>query len=162
MVHVAMRAQLRREGWSLIAGQFPGGSDDELPSLNVVDPTVARDLSPDPRRHSLGKLVPDLVALAHPTLLIVEAKVAYSVEDQEKLIAMLGRRRGDLLQALRALGRTRRIEGLEEPESLRIVPTLALCADHALPPLPAGFASIRAHSLSEADVVLPGLQGAVK
>jgi hypothetical protein len=160
MVHVSMREQLRQEGWLLIAGQFPGGSDDELPPLNVVDPELARDQSPDPRRHSLGKLVPDLVALSFPTLLIVEAKVAYSLEDQEKLARMLGPRRGDLLQALRILGQTKGIMALEEPESLQIVPTIAVRAGQSLPMLPPEFGIIRARSLSEADVSIPGLEGA--
>ena len=41
-------AVVRDGGWRLIAGQYPGGSDDELPALNIVDPTVARDNSPIP------------------------------------------------------------------------------------------------------------------
>jgi len=52
-VHVAMRRVPRGQGWLLVAGEFPGGSDHELYPPNVVDPMVAKDDSPDPRRHSL-------------------------------------------------------------------------------------------------------------
>jgi len=53
-IHLAMRQILIAQGWSLIAGELPGGSDHDLYPLNVVDPALARDRSPDPRRHSLG------------------------------------------------------------------------------------------------------------
>ena len=46
-VHVAMREFLKKEGWLLIAGEYPNGSDDELNVLNISDPTVARDLTRD-------------------------------------------------------------------------------------------------------------------
>jgi len=161
MVHVAMRSQLRKDGWRLVAGQYPGGSDDELSPLNIVDPAVARDLSPDPRRHSLGKLIPDLVALTDSVLLLIEAKVGYSDGDRQKLLELLGPRRNDLLRALRELGRVRGIAELAKPQELEIVPTLAQAADVAAPPLPDGFASIRAQSLSRASVVLPPPRGPV-
>ena len=74
-IHVVMRDVLRQKGWTLVAGEFPGGSDHELYPLNVVDPVVARDASPDPRRHSLGELIPDLVALRGANLFVGEAKV---------------------------------------------------------------------------------------
>jgi hypothetical protein len=161
MVHVAMRRQLREDGWQLIAGQYPGGSDDELSPLNVVDPAVARDSSPDPRRHSLGKLVPDLVALDDSVLLLVEAKVGYSEEDQAKLLTLLGPRRADLLLALRGFGRAKGIAELLEPESLEMIPALAQSADRPAPILPAGFAAIRAHSLSRASLDLPSARGVI-
>ncbi len=62
LVHYSVREFLRSKGWQLIAGQYPNGSDNELPPLNVLDPNLARDNSPDPRRHSKNKYVPDLVA----------------------------------------------------------------------------------------------------
>jgi hypothetical protein len=161
MVHVAVRTQLRSDGWKLVAGQFPGGSDDELSPLNIVNPAVARDGSPDPRRHSLGKLVPDLVALSDSVLLLIEAKIGYSEEDLQKLLEMLGPRREDLLRALRELARARRIAELATPEDFKLVPAMAQTADAPAPPLPDGFASIRAHSLSEASVVLPAEIGVI-
>ncbi len=150
-----MRSQLRSDGWTLLAGQFPGGSDDELPPLNVVDPEVARDLSPDPRRHSSGKLVPDLVALRESVLLVVEAKVGYSEDDRRKLLELLGPRRVDFFRALRELGRRRGVAELELPERLEIVPALAQSAARPVPPLSAGFGGIRARSLTEAEILLP-------
>ena len=58
-VHVAMREYLKSRGWLLIAGEYPNGSDDELSVLSISDPVVARDNSPDPRRHSSGEIIPD-------------------------------------------------------------------------------------------------------
>ena len=55
-VHVAMREYLKKKGWLLIAGEYPNGSDDELNVLSISDPSVARDNSPDPRRHSIGEM----------------------------------------------------------------------------------------------------------
>ena len=60
-VHVAMREYLKKEGWTLVAGEYPGGSDDELYVLSIMDPSVACDNSPDPRRHSEGEIIPDIV-----------------------------------------------------------------------------------------------------
>ena len=155
MVHVATRAQLRADGWRLIAGQFPGGSDDELSPLNVVDPVVARDRSPDPRRHSLGKLVPDVVALKDLTLLIVEAKVGYSEADRLKLLDLLSTRRIDLYRALREFAGVRGFPELLNPERLTIVPALAFV--RGTPPLESltTLAVIRARSLTAADIVMP-------
>ena len=85
-VHVAIRNYLKLQGWSLLAGQYPGGSDDELHVFNVFDPLLAKDESPDHRRHSFGKLVPDLIAFKDDTLLIIEAKPEYSASDKDCLL----------------------------------------------------------------------------
>lgn len=135
VVHLAVREYLRADGWTLIAGQWPGGSDDELHTLNIMDPTVARDRSPDPRRHSLDKLVPDVVAIRGETLLLVEAKPDYSEADLEKLERLLGPRRDDLHTALRTFGRERGFESLLQPELLVIRPALAFEAT-AIHPAP--------------------------
>lgn len=84
-IHVAMREFLKRHGWLLIAGEYPNGSDDELNVLSISDPAIARDNSPDPRRHSVGEIIPDLIAFKNGIILIIEAKPNYSVEDREKL-----------------------------------------------------------------------------
>ena len=65
----------------MIAGEYPNGSDDELNVLSISDPTVARDNSPDPRRHSFGEIIPDLIAYKDDVILIIEAKPNYSVDD---------------------------------------------------------------------------------
>lgn len=133
-----MRQYLSAGGWTLIAGQWPGGSDDTLHVLYVVDPAVARDLSPDPRRHSLDKFVPDVVALKDNTLLIVEAKPSYSQSDFDKLERLLGERREDLHAALRIFGHERGFPLLLEPQELAVRPALAFSATsrHSTPSPP--------------------------
>lgn len=100
-VHVAMREYLKKAGWLLIAGEFPNGSDDELNVLSISDPFVARDNSPDPRRHSNGELVPDLVAYKDDIVIIIEAKPAYSIDDKDKLIDLLTHKRNRLISSLK-------------------------------------------------------------
>lgn len=133
LIHVATRRYLRDGEWRLIAGQYPGGSDDDLHTLYVVDPIVARDHSPDPRRHSSGKLVPDIVALRGRTLMIVEAKVSYSVDDRDKLVYLLTDRRADLLAALHKFAVERRMGELLPVDTLELVPALAFGAHVAAP-----------------------------
>lgn len=99
-IHFSVREFLRNAGWQLVAGQFPNGSDVELPPLNVVDPALARDNSPDPRRHSMNKYVPDLVACKQKIMLLIEMDSHYSPKDERKLEKLLLERRSDLLTAL--------------------------------------------------------------
>lgn len=124
-IHVAMRRHLKKDGWKLVAGQYPGGSDDELYCLNITDPRLAKDGSPDPRRHSLNKIVPDLLAVKDNTLIIVEAKPNYSEDDFEKLQDLLGNRRVDLFSSLIKFSNDRAYPEISSPGSLKIVPCLA-------------------------------------
>lgn len=137
-IHLAMRRVLEDQGWLLVAGEFPGGSDHHLYPLNVVDPVVARDRSPDPRRHSLGELIPDLVALRGRDLFIGEAKVRYNRGDREKLERLVTVRRGDLLTVLRVFSKERRVSQLLPVETLVLRPTLVFRADKLVVPAPAG------------------------
>jgi len=123
-IHVAMRTILKSLGWTLIAGEFPGGTDHELHPLNVVDPELARDNSPDPRRHSLGELIPDIVAVKNNLLLIGEAKPRYSQSDQEKLDMLLNARRDDLLLALSTFANERNFPNLLPLERFTFCPLL--------------------------------------
>jgi Holliday junction resolvase len=123
LIHVAVRRFVRAQGWTLIAGQHPNGSD-ELPTLYIVDPTVARDNSPDPRRHSAEKQVPDLVAYKAGIMLLVELKPRFSAEDEAKLLDLLTNRRGDLLLALDAFLTVRRITLPTPTNQLTFVPCL--------------------------------------
>lgn len=123
-IHVAMRSVLKDSGWQLIAGEYPGGSDHDLYPLNVVDPSFARDGSPDARRHSLGELIPDLVALKGRDLLIAEAKVCYNLADQKKLENLLVQRRSDLLVALEKFALERGFPELLPVSTLRFHPVL--------------------------------------
>jgi hypothetical protein len=99
-IHLAIRKHLRQTGWTLLAGQFPGGSDHELKRLYLRDPEVARDNSPDPRRHSMASFVPDLVASRGVFLLLVEMKSEFSSEDLRKLRLIVDHRCADLRSAL--------------------------------------------------------------
>lgn len=123
-IHLYMRRILESCGWSLIAGEYPGGSDHELYPLNVVDRAVARDNSPDPRRHSLGELIPDIVALKGRFLLIGEAKVSYNDSDRQKLDYLLINRHDDLLAALGKFVHDRGFTQILPLSSLIFLPTL--------------------------------------
>lgn len=123
-IHRAMRRILRHKGWQLIAGEYPGGTDHELAPLNVTDPRVARDFSPAPRQHSLGELIPDLVALSGRLLLIGEAKPRYDASDEQKLRYLIEDRRVHLTAALAAFAKDRQCPELLPIESLEFVPCL--------------------------------------
>jgi len=149
-VHVAMRRVLKKRGWLLVAGEFPGGSDHELYPLNVVDPRVACDNSPDPRRHSLGELIPDLVALRGRLLLVAEAKVRYDSADAEKLALLVGERRTDLLQALEKFAVERRRPELLPVSTLEFRPTLVFVAGTPAPPVQPPFSYLRVQGRTSA------------
>lgn len=149
-IHVVMRDVLRQKGWTLVAGEFPGGSDHELYPLNVVDPVVARDASPDPRRHSLGELIPDLVALRGANLFVGEAKVSYNEGDRRKLEILLSQRRAHFISALRNFGKERGFPELLSPEKLIVHPVLIFRVDSKAPPPPDGFSYLRVISQREA------------
>lgn len=124
-IHFQVRNLLKQHSWILLAGQYPNGSDDEVPSLNIMDPELARDKSPDHRRHSKNKLVPDLVAQKGYKILVVEMKPKYSSEDEYKLFEMIHNRRNDFLTSLNALIETRKVETNSYPlEKLVVVPAL--------------------------------------
>lgn len=94
-VHLYIREHLKKNQWTLISGEYPNGSDDELYPLYVKDPEVARDNSPDPRRHSNNKLVPDLISYKNNILLVIEIKPKYSLSDETKLDNLLTERIND-------------------------------------------------------------------
>ena len=144
-----MRKFIVGKGWSLIAGEFPGGSDHELYPLNIVDPKVARDRSPDPRRHSQGEMIPDLVALRGRYLIICEAKVNYNEDDRIKLELLTSARKADLLLALSKFAIERQLPQLLPVESLVIVPTLVFRSSANAPPIQAGLSYLRIHGPSE-------------
>lgn len=144
-IHVAMRAFLRAQGFQLVAGEYPGGSDHELYPLNITDPIVARDNSPDPRRHSSGELIPDIVALKRRVLLIGEAKIAYSSGDFEKLLELVTTRRPHLLAALERFAAERQMPDLLPVATLQIIPMLAFSAAQPAPAPSAGFIHLRLH-----------------
>lgn len=152
LIHVAVRRFLRQSDWQLIAGQYPNGSDDELPTLYIVDPTVARDRSPDPRRHALDKIVPDIVAYARGILLLAEHKPRYSLEDEKKLENLLTLRRADLILALRALVDSGRVVIPIPVEQLIFVPCLGFAANSRFTPN-SSFCYFKVRDLNNVDFV---------
>lgn len=149
-IHLCMRKFLNQQGWKLVAGEYPGGSDHQLYPLNVVDPSLARDESPDPRRHSLGELIPDLVALRHRDLFIGEAKLQYDDDDRAKLTSLLGERKNHLLAALQAFALDRQVPELLPLESLVMHPVLVFLSDTDAPPPPPSFSYLRIINRNEA------------
>ena len=160
-IHLYMRNFLKRQGWQLVAGEYPGGSDHHLYPLNVVDPALARNDSPDPRRHSLGEQIPDLVALRNRSLFIGEAKLRYDDGDRAKLVSLLNERRNHLVAALQTFALERQVPDLLPVSTLVMHPVLVFRSDSvapAPPAPPAGFSYLRIVSRTEAyfDGVLGG------
>lgn len=153
-VHVAMREYLKNRGWLLIAGEYPNGSDDELNVLSVSDPTVARDNSPDPRRHSAGEIIPDLIAYKNGVILVIEAKPGYSIEDKEKLNHLLGNERSRLTSSLKKFSAGKRPYSNLDYDKAIYVPVLAYGspsakAAHRDP----GFGHICVKTLNDAELM---------
>ncbi|MDE2724754.1 MAG: hypothetical protein OXI59_15390 [Gemmatimonadota bacterium] len=127
-IHYSIRNYLRAQGWLLIAGQYPDGSDDELSALNITDPVVARDNSPDPRRHSQNKIVPDLVCSKNNVILIIEMKPSYSEMDEKKLVYLLTERYEDMVASLQDFLSAKEIVLERSIEEYTFVPCLAFSA----------------------------------
>lgn len=154
MIHVSMRRFLKREGWKLIAGEFPGGTDDELYVLSIVDPNIACDNSPDPRRHSVGELIPDLIATKDDMLLIIEAKCNYSLSDKEKLVYMLTEKKEYFYKSLIKFCKERKIDIDTDIRSLNLVPTLAFQDSNKIYSEDKGFAHIYIKNINEARMII--------
>lgn len=136
IIHYSVRQFLKNAGWQLIAGQYPDGSDDELPPLNIVDKALARDNSPDPRRHSMNKYVPDLVACKQRLVLLIEMKPTYSLSDEQKLETLISERYQDLLSALDDLIRQRRVKLTFPLGEISFVPCLGFGVSSSYKPNP--------------------------
>jgi len=100
------------------------------------DPTLARDHSPDHRRHSLNELTPDLLAYKSGVMLIVEMKPGFSRSDEDKLLEMIGPRKRDLVRALRDLLQHRKITLPERIDDLEYLPSLGMAASARRPTRP--------------------------
>lgn len=124
-VHVAMRFFLKNNGWLLIAGEYPNGSDDELNVLSISDPAVAKDNSPTPRQHSTGEFVPDLVAIKGNDILIIEAKPDYSISDKAKLLDLIFMKRERLIHSLEKFSMGKTQYSWIDYKSANYIPTLA-------------------------------------
>lgn len=80
-LYIALKSYLKINGWHLIAGQPPSGTD-HLPVLEIK--SQVGDV-----KGSRDSYKPDLVAVSTNTLLIVEIKPSYSANDDAKLIRTL-------------------------------------------------------------------------
>lgn len=153
-VHVAIREFLKNEGWLLIAGEYPNGSDDELNVLSISDPTVARDNSPDPRRHSSGEIIPDLIAHKNDVILIIEAKPNYSYDDKAKLNNLLENERSRLISSLQKFSVGKRQFRDINYRDAQYIPVLAYGnPSYDIAHYDSGFGHIYVKSLSEAKMV---------
>lgn len=154
LIHVAMREFLKKQGWTLIAGEYPGGSDDELFVFSVMDPAVARDNSPAPRRHSEGEIVPDLLAYKDGMILVIEAKPKYSAGDKRKLERLFNEKRQLLIDSLDQFCRSRHILPGIKIRQAKYIPALAFGnPDLKQIPEDAGFAHIYVKSLEEVQLI---------
>lgn len=153
-IHVAMREFLKQEGWLLIAGEFPNGSDDELNVLSISDPSVAKDHSPDPRRHSRGEIIPDLVAYKNEIVLIIEAKPKYSLDDKDKLTDLLSNKRNRLVTSLKDFSFGKSQFSQINYDNVNYIPVLAFANPTFLPPCKdANFGHIYVKSISEVRMI---------
>lgn len=153
-VHVVMRDFLKKEGWTLVAGEYPGGSDDELYVLSIMDPTVACDNSPNPRKHSKGEVVPDLLAFKDGLMLVIEAKPKYSLADKEKLRDLLVNKHKLLCDSLTKFCFERGLLRGVNFEKIRYIPVLAFGNEkYKVYDEEVGFAHIYIKSLNEAKIV---------
>ena len=125
LIHVAMRIFLKKNGWLLIAGEYPNGSDDELNVLSITDPTIAKDNSPKPRQHSIGEFVPDLLAFRGNDILVIEAKPNYSEADKAKLINLINNNRGRLISSLKKFSLGKKQFSCIDYDTVSFIPTLA-------------------------------------
>lgn len=153
-VHVSMRQFLKRNGWLLIAGEYPNGSDDELNVLSISDPSVARDNSPDPRRHSSGEIIPDLVAYKDGIILIIEAKPNYSMDDKAKLINLLTNEKERLINALWKFSQGKAEFSHIDYDLVDYIPVLAFGnPTYSTKHIDSGFGHIYVKTLDEAKLV---------
>ena len=153
-VHVAMREFLKNNGWLLIAGEFPNGSDDELNVLSISDPMVARDHSPDPRRHSMGEIVPDLLAYKNGVVLVIEAKPKYSLDDKHKLIDLLSNKRNRLIASLKDFSSGKMEFSHINYDTVDYIPVLAFGNPTFEPPCEdLNFGHIYVRSISEVKMI---------
>lgn len=80
-VYVGAKAFLQRTGWVILGGQPPDGSN-HLPVVEIKEPSRTK-------LGSQGAYKPDLLAIRHSILLIVECKPDHSETDAAKLREIL-------------------------------------------------------------------------
>ena len=146
-IHIAMRKYLKKEGWTLVAGEYPGGSDDELFVLSIMNPIVAKDNSPDPRRHS-------------EFMLVIEAKPQYDIGDREKLKDLFLNKRGLLQKSLKNFCKNHHLLKQINLDNLIYIPVLAFGNEnYEIFPEEIGFAHIYVKNLKECKIIYFGESG---
>ena len=159
-IHIAMRKYLKKEGWTLVAGEYPGGSDDELFVLSIMNPIVAKDNSPDPRRHSEGEIIPDLFAYKNGFMLVIEAKPQYDIGDREKLKDLFLNKRGLLQKSLKNFCKNHHLLKQINLDNLIYIPVLAFGNEnYEIFPEETGFAHIYVKNLKECKIIYFGESG---
>lgn len=91
LVYILTKRYLRGEGWHIIGGQPPNGTD-AFPVIEIADSEVEE-------KGSRGSFKPDLLAVCPNSwlLVIIECKPAFSSEDVEKLVHAVQPRRISML-----------------------------------------------------------------
>lgn len=80
-VYLRVKKHLKNNGWSVLAGQPPSGTD-HLPVIEIKD-----DL--ELGNGSKGSFKPDLVAWKENLLIFIELKPTFNAQDQEKVESVL-------------------------------------------------------------------------
>ena len=101
-LHYYARSYFKTNGWTLLAGEYPIGSDDELYPLFIKDSTKPLSNNTDHRKHSDNKIVPDLVVCKGNTVLVIEIKPKFNKGDESKLCDLFALRYDELINAIAA------------------------------------------------------------
>ncbi|MEG9863020.1 MAG: hypothetical protein V6Z81_11135 [Parvularculales bacterium] len=150
-VHVSIRKHLKKNGWILIAGEYPNGSDDELHSLKVMDSLFSKDHNLDHRRHSFNKLIPDLIAYKEGIFLIIEIKTRYNKQDEEKLKILFSSRIQDLRKCLKDFLKRYMPEQNIDVFTSQLIPTMGFSKGDFQ--LESGFVYLKVDSLDSIDII---------
>jgi hypothetical protein len=111
LVFLSVKQYLISEGWMLIGGQPPSGTDN-LPVIEIRDPTFKG-------KGSKGSYKPDLIAIQGSNLMIIELKPNFSKLDRVKVNQVLNSR--PRLESLweGILQRNIQIHGRKDQDSFR-------------------------------------------
>ena len=91
-VYFSSKEILKGLGWTLVAGEPAGGSDN-LPRIEIRDPKMSH-------KGSKGAYKIDVISIKNHTLLLTEVKVGFDVSDVDKLNEICSERREHLKNAL--------------------------------------------------------------
>lgn len=125
-----------------------------------MNPIVAKDNSPDPRRHSEGEIIPDLFAYKNGFMLVIEAKPQYDIGDREKLKDLFLNKRGLLQKSLKNFCKNHHLLKQINLDNLIYIPVLAFGNEnYEIFPEEIGFAHIYVKNLKECKIIYFGESG---